>query len=159
MHKETNTPKLQRRSVLTATAGVAVASALPTNALAQYEASDAKLEAAWKRWRDARVTYNAAPFADDVEDPAQHDAAVDEENRLWAIMDEAEETIRANPAKTPRGAEIQLWIALVGSIDTREQDEALTRGDLAAILATEDRLDWNARLIVAALHSLSNQGR
>lgn len=145
-----------RRSLLAAGPAIALLPTIPGTLKAD---PDAVLEAAWNRWRDARATYNAAPFANDVEDPAQHDAAVAEENRLWAIMDEAEETIRATPAKTPRGAQIQLWIALVGSIDTREQDEALTRGDLAAILATEDRLDWNARLIVAALHSLDNQGR
>jgi hypothetical protein len=114
---------------------------------------DALLEQAWTRWQDARQAYNGLP--DPGRSDVDGDAIEAEEARLWTVMDETEEAIRAAVATTKRGAAIQLWVALAHSIDTQGQDEAISRGDLTPILATEGDLDWNARLVVSALRSLA----
>lgn len=57
-------------------------------------------------------------------------------------------------ATTPRGVMLQLWCAMYHTVTGREDDEALTRGDFAAIDRLDSGLDWNARLTLAALRSL-----
>jgi hypothetical protein len=140
-----------RRSLIASLPVAAVAVALPAAAVAAT--GDAAIQAAWARWQQARATYKAMPCPD--EEGVDGTAIKVEENRLWAVMDEAEETIRASRATTQRGTAIQLWVALAHSIDTNDQDAAITCGELSPILATEHTLDWNARLIVAALQSLN----
>jgi len=141
-----------RRSLLASIPAAALAVTIPATALAANE-SDATIKAAWAQWLQTRADYNAAPVP---EDDAQHKAQLIEEQRQWAIMDEAEETIRATAATTPQGAQIQLWVALIHSVTTREEEEAVLRRDLSAIAAFDHELDWHARLIVAAIRSLDN---
>lgn len=119
-----------------------------TIAAAALLSADAVLEAAWQRRLAARAEYDELAVNGDT--PA--------EKRLWAIMDAAEETIRATVATTPRGAMIQLWVALDHSIMTRDEDNACRDGDLLFFVGEHDRKqDWNARLILAALRSLEGQ--
>ena len=53
---------------------------------------------------------------------------------------------------------IQLWTCLYHSVTGREDDEAITRGDLERLEQIETRLDWNAKLALAALRSLRAMG-
>lgn len=89
------------------------------------------------------------PFVEDNSDPL---AA--EEKALWSTIDEAEEVIRSETARTTKGVEIQLWVALYHSVSGREDDEAITRGDLDRLIRLEPAFDWNVRLAFAALRSL-----
>lgn len=139
-----------RRSVLSAAfvAPILVPSACATP-MNLHDGDDA-IRAAWSRRQNAYAAYNAIPASSD---PAVSDYTP-EEARLWAIIDAAEEVIRSSIATTPRGVSIQLWCALYHSVTGREDDEAVTRGDLAALERLDPSLDWTARLALAALRSL-----
>ena len=143
-----------RRNLLIADPAVAALVAVPGIAVAQ--GGDAKIEAAWERRQLAYAAYNAQP----VDQPGLQPGEVEtpEEKRLWAIIDEAEEVIRSNVATTPRGVAIQLWCCLYHSVAGREDDQAITRGDLDRLTALEGKLDWNTRLALAALRSLQAMG-
>ena len=128
------------------TGGIALASE------AKGATPDAAIEAAWQRRVEAYAIYNALP-ADTG--PVVGGYAPGEREQ-WHIIDDAEEVIRSSVATTPRGAMIQLWCAMFHSVTGREQDDALTRGDFAAIDRLDGNLDWNARLVLAALRSLQS---
>ncbi|WP_066807090.1 hypothetical protein [Sphingomonas asaccharolytica] len=117
--------------------------ALPTKAVSPTGSPDYAIEAAWERRQTA---YAAFKVVDDLA----------EEQRLWAVVDTAEEIIRSTNARTPKGVLIQLWCALYHSTAalSQEQDDAVTRGDLDAVDAEDRMLDWNARLMIAAMRSL-----
>lgn len=137
--------------------GTAVASFAGIPALAQgatFTDPDAALSKAWDRRQRAYAVYNAIPPNDTLDGPSM----TPEEIRLWEIIDTAEEVIQSTTARTPHGASIQLWCALHYSILRREDDDAVTRGDLAAIDRHDSELDWNARLVLAALRSLQTMG-
>ena len=144
-----------RRRLLAAAPIAAISVALPTSALATVSADnpDAALEQAWDRRRAAMRVYNALPYGED--ETGRMSA---EEARMWGIVDESEEFIRATPARTPRGAEIQLWASLAHSITSRGDDDAINRADLAHFVAKDRDLDWNVRLTLAALRSLHAMG-
>ena len=76
----------------------------------------------------------------------------------WAVIDAAEEEIRATVATTPRGAEIQLWIAAAYVLNSADDEEACYRADLDYFEAQGKSRDWTDRLIIAALRSLREQG-
>lgn len=108
-------------------------------------AADATILAAWQRRVDARAEYEKIGVNGDT--PA--------EKRLWGIIDQAEEEIRATIATSPEGVMIQLWIAVDHSIMTREEDDACTTGDILYFVGEHDRRqDWNTRLALAAIRSL-----
>ncbi|WP_260598879.1 hypothetical protein [Sphingomonas endolithica] len=111
---------------------------------------DAAIEAAWACREQAYAAYNALP---DNNGPVVNGYGPSE-REMWAIIDEAEETIRAAVATTARGAMLQLWCAMYNSVSGREDDEAVTQGDFAAIDRKDSGLDWNARLMLAAIRSL-----
>lgn len=144
-----------RRALMKAAPFVAAAAIIPgAAAIAAPPAdADAAILAAWERRQAAYVRYQVIPFADDESDPYSV-----EEKALWAIIDEAEEVIRSTVARTPKGVEIQLWVALYHSVSGREDDEAITRGDLGRLVELEPTFDWNARLAFAALRSLHAMG-
>lgn len=110
-------------------------------------AGDATILAAWDRRVNAYAAYLALP-------EERYGFENPEEDRLWSIIDEAEETIRSTFATTPRGVMIQLWCGMYHSITRNDQDVALTAGDFAALEGADAHLDWNARLMLAALRSL-----
>jgi hypothetical protein len=136
-----------RRGLLGAIAVAPAVLALPALAT-NYP--DAAIETAWRSRQAAYATYNALP----VENGPVVNGYGPGERELWAIIDEAEETIRSTVAATPRGIMLQLWCAMYHTVTGREDDEALTRGDFAAIDRLDNGLDWNARLTLAALRSL-----
>lgn len=124
----------------------ATAAAAPFPAIAlPINHPDAALEAAWQRLVIARDTLDLI-----AEDHSQI------EREQWAIVDEAEALIQRATATTPRGAALQLWVALSHTLDTNGEDKLVRAGDLEALEARQ--VDWNARCIFAALRSLEAQG-
>ena len=111
------------------------------------KATDA-IEQAWKRIKDAREAWNRA--ADDD----------DEAERLhWAIVDPAEVLIASTPATELRAAEIKLWIALLHSVDGRDDDRAVVTENMATLTALEPGFDFVPHLIFTAIRDLrSMQG-
>lgn len=135
-----------RRACLGASAAVAIAATVPASATA---GEDAALIEAWERRKAAYLEFNAHPLIGEGTDEGER-----EEERLWAIIDEAEAFIRQTTAKTPQGIEVQLWMALYHSVSlTHNGDSIVLRGDFAAVEQIENTLDWNARIIVAAIRS------
>ncbi len=80
------------------------------------------------------------------------------EQALLSIIDAAEIMIRSNLACTPAGAAVQLWCALWHSADiSRAAQTAAAAGDVIELELLEDELDWDAKLMLAALRSLKEQ--
>ena len=142
-----------RRSLLASAPAVAALAAIPAAVLAHD--ADATIKAAWQRRQAAYAAYKAEPTDQPVE-PGEIETP--EEKRLWAIIDEAEETIRSARAVTLEGVTIQLWVSLYHSVTHTDQDDAITRGDFAAVEALDRELDWNVRLALAAMRSLRSIG-
>lgn len=113
---------------------------------------DAAILGAWERRQNAYTAYHARPIDQPGLEPGEFNTP--EEKRLWAIIEEAEEVIRSATATAVRGASIQLWTCLNHSVTGREDDAAITRGDLARLERIDTDLSWNARLALAALRSL-----
>ena len=115
---------------------------------------DLAIQAAWERRQAAYRRYNALPHDDLNEsfDPETHMTA--SERECWAIIDAAEAVIEETPASTPRAVAIKLWSALYHCVTGREDDEAITSGDIERVGAIAEDLDWNAKLIVSAIRSL-----
>ncbi len=154
-----NTLPSSRRDVMRALAMLSVAS-VPTMAIASTglvaalpsQSGDAVIISAWKRRQDSYAAFIALPIYDG---PVAAGYAPGE-RELWDIIDEAEEEIRSITATTPHGATIQLWCAMYHSITDRKGSDAVNRGDFAALDRMDGTLDWNARLMLAALRSLQS---
>ena len=138
-----------RRAIL---AAVIAAPALAATASTVWATTtpDAAIEAAWQRRQAAYVAYNAIPPDYSPDAPSE----TPEEAKLWATVNESEDVIRSTTARTPRGAMLQLWCAMYHSVMNGDDDAALTRGDFAALDRMDEKLEWNARLVLAALRSL-----
>lgn len=136
-----------RRNLLVAAPAAAALVAVPAMATGH----DAEIIEAWRTRKAAYARYNVLPYADDDSTYTPDEAA------CWAIIDQAEETIRSAVARTPRGAAAQLWVALQHSLTQRADDEAAQSANLA-YFTDDSRFDWNEKLILAALRSLAAQG-
>ncbi|GAA5049740.1 hypothetical protein GCM10023208_08170 [Erythrobacter westpacificensis] len=134
-----------RRNFITGSAVAAASLTIPGKAIAAD--ADAGILEAWERWVAARTAINVLPVSYDEWDTR-------EENRLWQLVDKAEEDIRRAKAATKDGAAIQLWIALAHSLETLRQDELIATRNLAAFEQDDPDFDWNVRLLLAALRSL-----
>ena len=77
-----------------------------------------------------------------------------EDEALWAVVDNAEEAIRASAAKSPRIAEMRLWIALQHMTTSYADSAACCSENLAALLANEVERDWEQRVAISALRAL-----
>lgn len=141
---------MSRRAVTRAIVTLPAIAAAPALA-ADYD-PDAAIKAAWERRQTAYTRYSLLPFADE---PGEY---TPEEKNLWAIVDQAEEEIRAAVAKTPEGVAIQLWVALYHVVSGREHDAMITRGDLDGLARVDKELDWNGRFVISALRSLRSMG-
>ena len=116
-----------------------------------HEKPDAAILAAWGRRSVAHAIYNTLPFKDEGEGyTAEEQVHID-------IIDEAEGVICDAIATTPRGVEMQLWVAFNHMVTKREDDEAVNIMDLDWFLAKIDDFDWQEQLILAALRSLRAQ--
>ena len=139
-----NNTSLSRRAIIGGVGLAAVACAsLPTKAVSPTASPDYAIEAAWERRQTAYAAYQDA---DDL----------NEEQRFWSVVDEAEEVIRSSIALTGRGVLIQLWCSLYHSTAclSAKQDAVVTRGDFDALDAEDGALDWSARMMLAAMRSL-----
>jgi len=138
-----------RRDLLRAAPITALALTVPAAAFSR-SIPDAAIIDAWERRLAGYDLINSGVLVEDsLEDQA-----------CWTSIDAAEMEIRECTARTPRGAEIQLWTALYHMIDADvgADDLAMIRGDLAYFDDKEKRLDWNARLAFAAIRSLRSIG-
>lgn len=131
--------------------GVIAAAIADLDRLAPTLGTDEAILAAWERRAAAYARYNALPHS---EEPGG--AYTPEEQAEWDIIDAAEEIIRSHVAATPQGVAVQLWAALQHTTDYRWDDEACQRRDLTTLESRSDELDWNIRLVVAALRSLKS---
>lgn len=107
--------------------------------------ADADILSAWGRYQAAREAY-------DCDTPLGEGPATEKE------MNDAEEVIRSTIAATPKGAEIQAWIALAHVASGRDADEAAYRGDLAWFDQRDSERDWVERLLLATIRSLRSIG-
>ncbi len=101
------------------------------------------IEQAWKRIKDAREAWNRAADDDD-----------DAERQHWAIVDPAEALISSTAATSLRAAEIKLWIALLHTVDDRDDDRAVVTENVATLTALESGFDFIPRLIFATIRDL-----
>lgn len=110
---------------------------------------DAAIIAAWEQRAAAYAVYET--LAEHTGDgPYSED-----ELAQWTVIDLAEMLIRNVPAKTVRGAEIQLWCALYHSVGAGAGETgAALRGDLDWFDATGEELDWSDKLVLSAIRSL-----
>lgn len=112
--------------------------------------TDQILQEAWERRVAAFRAYNALPFSEKNGEPYTPAEAAQ-----WAIIDEAEETIRATSASTAAGVLVQLWTSLGHNVSSRDDEQATFRQDLAFFESRDDELDYTDRLTLAALKSLT----
>lgn len=71
------------------------------------------------------------------------------------IIDDTDVAIRKHVASTPQGVAVQLWAALDHMMHVGEDNDRVMAGDLEA-LTDDATLDWDVRLIIAALRSLKS---
>lgn len=83
----------------------------------------------------------------------------DEQSEQWAIIDAAEEEMRSTIATTPRGAELQIWLAATYVFDSDKDEPRCYTADLEYFEAQGNKRDWTDRLMIAALRSLREQGK
>jgi len=121
--------------------------------LADALGPDAAMQIAWERRKAAFARYNALPFADDTE-AAPAGIMTPAERECWDVIDSAERTIERSTATTPQAVAYQLWCAVSHTTSDRAQEAAAIQGDLATMTALHGELDWNTKLIVAAIRSL-----
>lgn len=114
---------------------------------------DASILAAWDRRKAAYAIYNALPLTDCP--GASYTPA---EQAQLDIVDQAEAEILTDMVTTPRGVEIQLWIAFSHMLTSREEDAAATREDIDWFASKGDALDWHDRFMVAAIINLRAMG-
>lgn len=111
---------------------------------------DCEILKAWECRNRASALYEALPTSDLDEDTPEERAYREE-------MDAAEEIIRAATASTPRGAAIQLFVSMAYSGDCGKTaiGNAIEAEDLGFLTSIEDSFDWQTRLTLACLRSLS----
>jgi len=125
----------------------------PNGATTLTTKPDAAIIAAFDRRAAAFHAARALPC-----DPATG-GETEAQSAYWATIDAAEEEIRATVATTPRGAELQLWIAATYALNAPEDEAPCYRTDLEYFEAQGDKRDWTDRLMIAALRSLREQGK
>lgn len=113
---------------------------------------DGTILAAFKRFQDAHAAYDATP---DVP-PESDETYTPEQNRLWNLIDRADDEVGKLLAHTPQGVACKLWLAIIHISDDPEAERAAIRADLSWFEQRGEALDWNQRLIVTALRSLTD---
>lgn len=115
--------------------------------------ADTEIEAAWALRQETLLRHEALPLID----PPEGEIETPEEAACWVIIDQADEVIRSTIARTPRGAAIQLKVALYNCCDIRDDEELFIRGDFAALETKGYLLNRSAPHTIAALRSLEAQ--
>ena len=129
-----------RRSLLTGGAA-----AIATSAVCIASAPDS-IEYHWQARRQAFQEFEA--------DALVLDDAVTAQN-YWDRVDAAEMAILNSPDTSPRATEIRLWVAWWHTDVTHR--EAVSQGAVAALLPIRNDLDWEEKLIFAAILNLRGE--
>ncbi|WP_324740115.1 hypothetical protein U8326_10080 [Tsuneonella sp. CC-YZS046] len=115
--------------------------------------TDSAILVAFDEWRKALLAYRALPDAEEDRVEDEH-GYTEEEKTLWDKIHGAEKLIVESPAKTPAGVSAKLLIALVHIDGYRETETTVISDDINAVLALDESLDGNGRIILAAIRSL-----
>ncbi len=113
------------------------------------EHPDADIIFAWEHRKAAYDAYNLLPHSE-----VAGENYTTEEREQLAIIDECEDVIKRTEARTPRGAELQLWASLSHLVHGAEMDAAANRADYDFVVSHEDLLDWELRLILSSIRAL-----
>ncbi|MCC6828281.1 MAG: hypothetical protein IT550_08645 [Novosphingobium sp.] len=113
---------------------------------------DHTILAAFKRFQDGHVALEADPG--DRPEPGSVYTATHQ--AIWNEIDAAEIVIEETRAHTPQGVACKLWLAMIHTSDDAEVEQATIQADLSWFEQQGDALDWNLRLIVSALRSLTS---
>lgn len=109
--------------------------------------NDAPIIAAWADFRAGHIEMeNLDDDAVGSGNPA--------EAAIWRKIDGAEAIIQQTPAKSPRGVAIKLWAALAQITTDRTEMTLVVRRDCENLVAIEQGMNWDARLILSAIQSL-----
>lgn len=127
---------------------------ITTPVAAKAAKDDTAILAAWGRYREAKMAYNALPFDEGPVMGSYTPAELEQIN----IMDAAENELQTSTAATPEGTEPLLWLALLHMVDRNEDDTAACSGNLRYFLEKETSFDWEVRLILTAIRSLRAMG-
>ncbi|AKM06129.1 hypothetical protein [Pelagerythrobacter marensis] len=125
-----------------------------TPVAAKAAKNDIAISIAWKRYRKARLSYNALPLDDGPVVGMHTPAELEQIN----AMDAAESVLQASLATTPEDIELILWLAILHMVGRRDDDTAACNCDLRYFLDRETDFDWNVRLILTAIRSLRELG-
>lgn len=120
-----------------------VASALPGSASIE------------RHWLDRCVAYREFEADPDVLDDNER------ANDYWDRIDAAEIAILNSPDVTARAAELRLWVAwshCQPSSHGTDVGPLVALGDVSALHRIRDSLDWNEKLIFAAILYLRGEG-
>lgn len=139
-----------RRAAFGAIGSIAAAGLIAGHAARAANNGDATIEAAFERRQQAHAAFNALP----TDNQPVIDGYGPGERVLLDIIEFAEEEIRQTVATTPRGVMLQLWCAMYSSITKSDAETALTRADFEVVEQIDGKLEWNVRLVLAALRSL-----
>ena len=101
------------------------------------------ITAAWERIKAARAEWHLATEDDEAS-----------EQTCWKVCDREEDLICATNGGTARSAEVHLWLALLHTVTTRSEDAMAIAEDIEAFSAHESEMDWNVRLMLAAIREL-----
>lgn len=127
-----------------------------TKVLAAAATADAAIFAA----RERRTAAYAAMAALTPDHCSRAGSVSAEELRLLREINVAEDVLATTRARTPAGAQAQLWAGLYRTLSyaETEADRAVLVGDLDYLEGLGSRLDWNTRLILSGLRSLHDMG-
>lgn len=115
---------------------------------------DAKLLAAFARWKDAHAVRVALPETGEMSQENPHTTVA--EQAQWALIEQAELEILSLPATTPAGIASKLWLAVAHDATLRDPSDAGFRADLDYFVANTAGLDWNVLCIVSAIAALKS---
>ncbi len=105
-----------------------------------------------RHWQD-----RCAAFREFEADPRVFDDH-EVESAYWRRIDAAEIAILASTFRTRRTAELQLWIGWSHYQPSSSTVEALvTHGDYAALARIRSGLDWNEKMLFAAITTLRGE--
>ena len=105
-----------------------------------------------RHWQDRCAAYREL----EADERFLDDDAVQEP--YWRRIDAAEIAILASTFRTRRTAELQLWIGWSHyDPSTSTIEKLVTQGDYAALAAMRGDLDWNEKMLFAAITTLRGE--
>jgi hypothetical protein len=138
----TNEHSTSRRAVIMGLAGTPfLAGTMTAPAIASQ--TDATLEAHWREYLASQRTIYDSPDPTNEECEAQ-----------TSRLNRVEDAILKHPAATTHDAAIKLWVALPHIDANRWIEEAIAYGRFGEIIDNQCDLDFDCRLVVAAIVAL-----